>query len=388
MAKSLLSIKSKKKPAARQPKYTDTKFTGDEPTWQGFERLKEDQQRAAWHRAFYFYNYYNSPGDMRKYVVQYGQKHLGWGKQEIAAFNECDDNRVGQTICTYCKCRLDGAPELEADFIARKFEELLSYGNQQLAKKQQQAKATVAKRTIQDHMREKQHDLVGELEHMYDVWMTTDAEMPDFVAFFREQNMPQQFVSRVQSYYAEMLEELVSSQEKTADEQLREGYKWVKKTDVKRIAQFHTALADALATYGKVKKATRAVRKARPVSKEKVVKNVKYQTEYKELNLVSINPVDIIGCQQLWVYNTKTRKLGRYTAAEDSKQLTIKGSTIIGYDEKTSTAKTLRKPPEQLKAFAGAGKVVLRSFLENIKTTEVQLNGRLNADTILLKSVR
>lgn len=387
MAKNLLSVKTKKKPV-RQPKYTDTKFTGDEPTWQGFERLKEDQQRAAWHRAFYFYNYYNSPAELRKYVVQYGQKFLGWEKLEIAAFNECDDNRVGQTICTYCKCRMDGAPELDADFIARKFEDLMTYGKQQLEKKQQQSKNTVAKRTIQDHMREKQNDIVGNIESLYDAWMQGQTPLPDFIALFRECNMPQQFVGRVQSYYADQLEELLASQEKSADAQLREGYAWVKKTDLKHIAAFHTALADALATYGKVKKATRAVRKARPVSKEKQVKSVKYQMEFKELNLVSINPVDIIGCQQLWVYNTKTRKLGRYTAADDSKQLNIKGSTIIGYDPKMSTAKTLRKPPEQLKAFAGAGKVVLRNFLENIKTTEVQMNGRLNTDTILLKSVR
>jgi hypothetical protein len=32
-----------------------------------------------------------------------------------------------------------------------------------------------------------------------------------------------------------------------------------------------------------------------------------------------------------------------------------------------------------------SNKVELRKFLENIKTTEIKLNGRINADTILLK---
>ena len=58
---------------------------------------------------------------------------------------------------------------------------------------------------------------------------------------------------------------------------------------------------------------------------------------------------------------------------------------IIGYDEKNSIQKTLRKPEDQLKEFKGAGKVALRKFLDEIKTTDTKLNGRVNLDTILLK---
>lgn len=49
--------------------------------------------------------------------------------------------------------------------------------------------------------------------------------------------------------------------------------------------------------------------------------------------------------------------------------------------------KTLRKPEQQLKDFKGAGKIQLRKFLENIKTTDTKLNGRINQDTILLKVI-
>ena len=60
-------------------------------------------------------------------------------------------------------------------------------------------------------------------------------------------------------------------------------------------------------------------------------------------------------------------------------------SKIIGYDEKNSIQKTLRKPEDQLKEFKGAGKVALRKYLDEIKTTDTKLNGRINLDTILLK---
>jgi len=100
---------------------------------------------------------------------------------------------------------------------------------------------------------------------------------------------------------------------------------------------------------------------------------------------VSVSPVDIIGAQVLWVYNVKTRKLGRYVAEEMGGALNVKGTTITGYNDIKSTQKTIRKPEVQLKEFMAASKVELRKFLENIKTTEVKLNGRINEDTILLK---
>lgn len=384
MAKSLLSVKSKKKPVSRQPKYTDEKFTGAEPSFANWDRLTEEQQRFALLRGYNFYNYYHTPAEMRKYVVQYGQQHLKWGKAEIAAFAECEDQRVGMPVCSFAKMKLNGYPDEEPTYVTNKLAELLTYGQTKLDSKVA-VKGAVAKRTVQDHMRDKQYDIMGDLEHMYDVWMLGAEMLPDFVAFFRERNMPQQFVGRVQSYYADILAEVLESQDKTGDVQLKEGYAWAKKADLKRMGQFHSALGDALGTYGQVKKATRAVRKPRPVSKEKLVKKVKYCNEDKALNLVSINPVDIIGAQTLWVYNSKTRKLGRYQAAADAGQLNIKGSAIIGYDEKQSISKTIRKPETQLKQFMASGKVALRSFLEDIKTTPVQLNGRLNADTMLLK---
>ena len=94
--------------------------------------------------------------------------------------------------------------------------------------------------------------------------------------------------------------------------------------------------------------------------------------------------MDIIGSSELWVYNTKTRKIGKYVAAE-FKTLSIKGSSIENYDEVRSVGKTLRKPEEKLKEFAKAGKIQLRKFLTEIKAVETKLNGRINTDILLLK---
>lgn len=70
--------------------------------------------------------------------------------------------------------------------------------------------------------------------------------------------------------------------------------------------------------------------------------------------------------------------------ATSSAGLAVKGTSIENYTAK-SASKTLRKPEAQLAEFAKAGKVQLRKFLDSIKATETLLNGRINADVILLK---
>ncbi len=131
-------------------------------------------------------------------------------------------------------------------------------------------------------------------------------------------------------------------------------------------------------------KINRKPRAKKVVPADKIVAKLKYKKTDEPLKLVSINPADILGSKELWIYNTKTRKLGKYVAA-DFNELGVKGASITGFSEANSIQKTLRKPVEQLKEFKAAGKVALRKFLEDIKATDTKLNGRLNEETILLK---
>ena len=67
--------------------------------------------------------------------------------------------------------------------------------------------------------------------------------------------------------------------------------------------------------------------------------------------------------------------------------LSVKGTTIIGFNESESIQKTLRKPEDKIKEFQGLGKVKLRTFLEDINAVDIKLNGRINSDTVLLKVI-
>lgn len=145
-----------------------------------------------------------------------------------------------------------------------------------------------------------------------------------------------------------------------------------------------TSLKSALIT-SVATRAPRKTRKPKKITPEKQVKGLKYLPSEPTLKLQSLNPTRILGAEVLWIYNTKYRKLGKYVAADAKKGLSVKGSAIIGFDEMTSVAKTLRKPKEQLTALLACGKVEQRKFLEGIKTAEAKLNGRITKEVILLK---
>ena len=131
-------------------------------------------------------------------------------------------------------------------------------------------------------------------------------------------------------------------------------------------------------------KVTRKPRAKKAVPKDKLVEKLKYLKTFEQLKLVSINPTELIGSKELWIYNTKTRKLGKYVSAEFA-ELGVKGTTITGFDENKSIQKTLRKPAEQIAEFKAAGKVALRKFLDDINAVDTKMNGRINEDIILLK---
>jgi hypothetical protein len=187
----------------------------------------------------------------------------------------------------------------------------------------------------------------------------------------------------IKEVYSRNYHELVEAAT-TKDEQLKEAYSHLSKANLKKITLFYNEIlsaCDMLAQEAKVNKKPRA---KKPTDKAKIVAKMKYLKQDDKLKIVSINPQDIIGAKELWVFNVKTRKLGKYVTTEFS-ELNVKGTTITGFDENASVQKTLRKPEEQLKEFKTAGKVVLRKFLDDIKAVDIKLNGRINEDTILLK---
>jgi hypothetical protein len=138
------------------------------------------------------------------------------------------------------------------------------------------------------------------------------------------------------------------------------------------------------------KSANRKPRKTRTpkkISATKLVEKLSYKKEDKEFNLVSINPENIIGAKMLLVFNTKTRKFG-YFNSSDTNGLSVKGTTIVNFDENLSMCKTLRKPSEQIAELSGSTAKRMEMQFKTIKAVDTKLKGRINEDVLLLKIYR
>lgn len=376
-----IKIKTKQ-PKIRNPLFIDEKYTGGEPEWPAEAKdWPEDKFDNRLRKSFYYYNYYYSQKDCKKYVVEWMQGTGEFNKDEIKAFIRSNDKACPMTMHSLIMAHRKGMPlrQRHIEFIDKCIEEAIAKADpEEVVEEAKTDKVEAYKPTIQDRLNEKTSELIGELEGKYD-----DMETVKFYDWFTSNNVVQSQLGKYEALFSKRKEELELAQSKK-DDQLKEAYSHYKAADFKKHINWLTDLLSAVEQYRGVKKATKKARVKKAPSKEKLVAKLKYAKEDKGLKVVSINPADIVGSAELWVYNVKTRKLGKYVAAPYH-TLSIKGTSITGYDEDKSVSKTLRKPDEQLKEFAKAGKVALRTFLKDIKAVEVKLNGRIGTDVLLLK---
>jgi hypothetical protein len=258
--------------------------------------------------------------------------------------------------------------------------------------------------TIQERIAEQAQAACEDIEEWLEGFITNkkkfDPKGFDFVTHFARNKVSQAHARKIKGYYAgelaeaQLIQKLPTPGEINKEKdphksdmlaQLREGYSHLTKKDAAAYLEALETLHGACNMVIDASKATRKTRIKKPIAKEKLISKIKYLAKDDKLQIVSVNPLELLDASEVWVYNIKTRKLGKYVADEYAKTLGVKGTTLVGFDESKSIQKTLRKPAETLKEFKKASKVKLRKFMEEIKTTDIKLNGRLNADTIILK---
>ena len=403
-----------------------------EPNWDDLEKMTGAKIHA--YRRFVHSWYYENfkPAELYSFVAEWMLKEE-YSKEDVKAVKAAPNSALSITAAIVARMDMMGAPRLSKpeadhwlslpgtmgelkcsiDFLKESVEKYIEAGKDKVAEKEEEEKekVNVYVPSIQERIR----DQAVEQSEDIDIWLEGWVEDPnsfdpkgfDFKRHFGSKGVTQAHARKLKSFYEDTLADyddlermptkgqLAKMSEHDADmwEQLKEGYAHVKKADIKKLRTAIGELMVALDFIIDQAKATRKPRKAKPRSADKVIAKLKFLKVDEKYKLASINPIDVVGANELWVFNVKTRKLGKYIASSidpkglgrEGTGLSVKGTTIIGFDEKLSVQKTLRKPDEQLKEFKGAGKVALRKFLDEINTTDTKLNGRCNLDTVLLK---
>jgi hypothetical protein len=369
------------------------------PTWEGAADFTEAQFTQQFRRSMDYYRLESSTKELRPKVAEW-MESAGYKKDVIAEFRKLKDTRVSSTLCGVAACLVRGMPAVHPSFnsgrdsakwLQAEIEKSIKAGKDDAEEAEAEKEVpAVKKETIQDRLAEKFSETMGDIEGAIDDYITTGKD-PKVFQLLSVANIAVQYSSKIVDLIQPRIDEMNKLLE-GKDGQLMEGYKHLGKRDVKAYIKMYEGIINDAMAYKTSKIATRAKPKRKPVPPERQVKGLKYLKEFAELGLKSINPTEILGMSELWTYNTKTRKLGRFVVAMHGEmvvgQLGVKGSAIIGYDEIKSTCKTLRKPAEQLATFKTQGKPGLRKFMDTIKAVETRLKGRISPDTILLRAIK
>jgi len=368
------------------------------PKWEGHETWDTNQFLRQFHSAMAWYRLESSAKELKPKVIDWMGRQ-GCTKEDISAFKKTKDNRCGMTMGAVAACLIKGMPAVRAEFndgrdtavwLRARINEVIEQGRDDLDDSDTvvEVKKDVYVPSIQERVREVSLGMTEEIEAAIEAFQT-DPETFDPKAFkvlnlLKAKQAKAAHARIIRDFYARDLTELLELASGKADEQLKEGYSHRSKKQIKSFIAFLQEIESACNMLMQEAKVNKKPRAKKIVSKDKIIAKLKYKKSDEPLKLVSINPADIIGAQELWIFNSKTRKLGKYVAAE-FQELGIKGTTITGFSEIKSVQKTLRKPAEQIKAFKEAGKVVLRKFLEEINAVDTKMNGRINEEIMLLK---
>ena len=414
----------------KKPRRVASKLNG--PNYENADKLKGEAYGKFISYAFDYYRLESKHSDYKKWVIEYFTKH---NKDKLAWLKKCPENRYGSTIAALCKISLMGVPDYCEEYnkhweslpgtmgstkplsqsINRFADELIEH-SMKIAeeKKKEEAPKKVIKEkiSIQERIFAQAVIMFEPIDIWLDKWYDEQEKFNpksfDFGKHLRQVGCTQAHARKMRDWLDPELLELqdASNPPSKADrdkmneldrddaEQLIEAYSCYTKKSLERKVLAMQNILGACNVIIETAKANRKPRK-RVRSKEKMVSKLKFAQSNDKFALASINPQEIINASELWVFNIKTRKLGRYVAktidplhqGREGSGLSVKGTTIQDYNVDLSVQKTLRKPEEKLKEFKESGPRKIKTFLDEINAVDIKLNGRINPETILLKAI-
>lgn len=361
MAKSLLSIRSKKKPrVTRSEAYLiNLKYLGEEPD---STKLKT---QVDFSNAYTWYGSMASKDEAREYLDTYLKANE---PALVKPVSRIPDTWIPYTAAWCCRIATRTGTKISQNAI-----DMIHNALKRSTPDEEKEKPKTGP-SIQDRIRERGYDIVGDIEVLY------DADMPmDLYSYLQKNEIPAMYASKIVEYYKPVLQEM-----QLAASGKVEGYSnFTKKQLNAKVAMLQKIIDDANRYGGNVKKA-RAPRKKKAPTADKLLKNFKYQKESNEHKLTSVSPQSVLGAKTLWTFNTKYNVLSVFVA-DGPAGISVRGTSLVGYN--TDSSKSLkigRKTSEKLDAVLKGGKIVQKRLIEEMKN---EANGRINENTILLKAI-
>ena len=335
-----------------------------------------------------WYSYMSDEKEADRWITDYMKKN-GYDKKTIAHVMSSPYDSQKKTVSSLCRMSNNGtifSGEL-TNIVSNKIQNIIKSNSYV------EAEPVISENvvSIQDRIKSIAQRHMAIFEDIIDLWYRDQKSKIDFSMYdyIQREQLNSQICNHIKSMikrsYFDEFEEMLEGK----DECLNEGYAYLSKTRKKQIHQgLANLILDIERHVGNTKTSKpRQPRKKKPVSVEKQINNLKYQKEFNKLKIKSIDPQMIVGAQQLWIFNTKTNQLTMFNALGPA-GFSIKGTTIHNYDPDLSIKKKLRKPSDTIQKVLDGGKIVLKKLMSDLTTKPIEVNGRLNDDTIILRAIR
>jgi len=390
---------------------SDSKWTGEEPDWHGWEKWDTEKFYRVRNRALQFYNYYLDAAAMKPMVLIWMKKQ-GYPQSDITAIKDAGPNVLPSTAGKLVRCMERGMPSLHPDaarhYLNLPFHDeppipkddvqvvkdeinaalvLLKNAEHAVLQKNNVCKAYVPS-PLERIKNKVEKEIIAELlEPLLDAWCDTRENVAcvNLVSTLRDGKVPAQACKYILEWLNKVHAQFGGALNKS-DEQLVQGYKYIDRANLRKIVKNIELMIAEVNDHARVKVSMRKPRTKKVKDASKQVAKLKYQTNSSEYHIDSISPARVPTAQRLYVFNTKTRQLGVYLAS-GSAGFEVKGTSIKGYDTSTSYIATLRKPKDVLNAILASTPKAMDKTLERFKLKEKPANGRFNEHTILLKVI-
>ncbi len=364
------------------PRSPDTKYMGLEPAW---KIQPTDERFATMTRAFNWYGYFYGKKEAKEFVAAYLDAHER--AKDARKVRAMPDSQIRMTAGWLCRMAMMGLQLDEHEQI--KLDNLIAELLAIKEEKTEEVKDDAPVRpNIQDRLREKVSECLGEIDGQFDEFIASGAKLTaDYkpVSLMRSMNIAPQMVAEIREVWARKLaefEEVVEGR----DADLVKAYDYMTKTQLKQCVKFCELVLSDCGAYVQIKKVERKPRKVKPVSPEKKAAKFKIQSEFAELKLKSLPATALVDKAEAWLYDTKKRKLIHIVADEYTKTFTIKNNAVIGFSTVETLQKTVRKPADTIKAISAAGKPAARKIFKDLSTTETAWNARGTENLVILRS--
>lgn len=372
-----------------------------EPDWEKYDGITDqDAMSKAFQEVQYFVRTEIKDKDKISYTRAWIKNESGWASADIKTILKCPDYVFSASSTTfYSWYKLGFIPDTIVNHIQHRRIDWLTQGKKAVqeaeAKKEEKPKR---QQTIQQRMKEQVSHLLGDWEGKLDDFISGEQTLADFDPY---KDMLVFEGGIVKPAHAKIIRDSVDGSIEEAHEiiawkcdQIKEGFAFMTPKFRKEHLKWFEKIQTACDTIIETGKANRKPRKKRLVSKEKMVTKLKFQVNESTLGIASIPAEEIVYANEVWVYNTKSRKIGVYKATNPDPRsmkrqgagLTVKGTTILDFNSNASVQKTLRKPVDQIKNWTGNAKTKFNKAFDEIKAVETKLTGRLNNTTIILKA--